>query len=211
MAKTDASLGEVILKDVRLSFAALFDPKKPMESDDGTPGQPKYGCNLLMSKTTPEGIANFKKCQAAAAQVKADKWPKTPPKLKAEKVFLRDGDLEDYDGFAGMFYASCNNPDQPVLVDRIKDASGKWKELTKANGGPKRLYSGARVNAIIRIWAQDNKWGKRINASIESVQFFKDGDPFSGHKPVDPNEKFADVEEQDDGSIGDEQDDNDLI
>ena len=36
------------------------------------------------------------------------------------------------------------------------------------------------MNAIVELWAQDNNYGKRINASLAGVQFAKDGEAFAG-------------------------------
>lgn len=199
MAETP--IGEVILKNVRLSFVALFKPGEPQKNDEGEMVPGKYKANLLNPKEghddyDPENHPqNMKKLKAASEQVKTEKWgkPEKWPKFKPEKVFLRDGNLENWDGYEGCFYVSANNPNQPVLVDRKKDAKGKWIELTVQNGGPRLLYSGAWANVIVRIWAQDHiKHGKRLNASIESVQFLRHGEAFSGAKPVDPNDKFSD-------------------
>jgi hypothetical protein len=205
----DTPIGEVILKDVRLSFAELFKPGKPQKNDDGEMVPGKYKANLLMTKGTDGTKANMAKLKKAAEQVKEEKWGKSEkwPKLKDDRVFLRDGDKEDWDGYEGSFYVSANNQNQPVLVDRKKDANGKWIELRLQNGGSKLLYSGAYVNAIVRIWAQDNQHGKRLNASIESVQFLRHGEAFSGGKPVDPNDKFDDIEDDDDDTIGEDDDD----
>ncbi len=46
---------------------------------------------------------------------------------------------------------------------------------------------------MIRLWYQDNHYGKRINASLRNVQFVKDGEPF-GAKPVAPEEDFEALE-----------------
>lgn len=211
----DTPIGEVILNNVRLSFADLFKPGKPQKNDKGEMVPGKFKANFLMEKGTDDTKANMAKLQAANKQVKTDKWGAEAkwPKLKPEKVYLRDGDKEDWDGYEGCFYVSANNPNQPVLVDRKKDAKGKLIELTLANGGSKLLYSGAYVNAIIRVWAQDNEYGKRVNASVESVQFLRHGEAFSGGAPVDPNGKFADIEDDEDGDadIGGDDDDGDLV
>ena len=211
----DNPIGQVQIREVRLSFANLFDPAKERKNPKtGEIIAGKYGCSFLMVKGLDTTKSNMAKLKAAAEEVKADKWGKKIPKLKPEKVFLRDGDLEDYDGYENCFYVSANNNNAPVLVDRKKDAKGKWVELTKQNGGPKLLYSGAFVNALVRIWAQDNEHGKRLNASVESVQFFKHGEAFSGGKPVDPNEAFDDIDEDedaDDDARLEDVDDDDLV
>ena len=41
------------------------------------------------------------------------------------------------------------------------------------------VYAGCFVNGIISLWAQDNQFGKRINAQLDGVQFVRDGDAFS--------------------------------
>ena len=221
----DTPLGEEVLKNVRLSFAELFKPGKPQKNDKGETVPGKYKANLLIPKKGHEDFdpktsaQNMAKLKAAAEQVKGDKWgkPEKWPKLKADRVCVRDGDQEDWDGYENCFYVSANNGNQPVLVDRKKDAKGKWIELTIENGGPKLLYSGAFVNAIVRIWAQDStEYGKRLNCSIESVQFLRHGEAFSGGKPVDPNEKFDDEFDDDDedhigGSDDDDEDDSGLV
>ena len=82
-------------------------------------------------------------------------------------------------------YVSARSVKRPGVVDR--DLS----PLTAEDGKP---YAGCYVFATIRLWAQDNQWGKRINASLRNVQFIKDGEAF-GEKPVAPDEDFTPVED----------------
>lgn len=189
MAEKKVDIGEVKLKNVRLSFAHLFEPQEGKVDDEtGLKGEDKYNCSFLIAKTSPEGKANIAAVKAAAERIKKAKWGDNIPKLKPEKVCLRDGDLEDYDGYEGMAYVSASNTRQPVLIDRKKGKDGKWIKLTGSEG---LLYSGCYVNGIIRLWAQDNKHGKRVNASLEAVQFLAHGDAF-GARPVDADEAFSD-------------------
>ena len=44
----------------------------------------------------------------------------------------------------------------------------------------RKAFSGAVVNASVEIWAQDNKFGKRINATLIAVQFQADDEPLGG-------------------------------
>lgn len=180
------NLGEVRLKNVRLSFANLFEPQQGiMDEATGKRGEPKYNCSFLIPKDTADGKAIMAALKKASAEVKEAKWGKNQPNLKPEKLCVRDGDLEAYDGYAGHFYVSSSNSRQPVLVDR--DRSPLQKESGK-------LYSGCYVNAIVRIWAQDNQYGKRVNASLEAVQFLRHGEAF-GAKPVDAMKAFDDETE----------------
>ena len=42
------------------------------------------------------------------------------------------------------------------------------------------IYPGCYVNVSIDFWAQDNSYGKRINAQLRGVQFVKDGERLGG-------------------------------
>jgi len=47
------------------------------------------------------------------------------------------------------------------------------------------------------LWAQNNQYGKRINAQLDGVQFVRDGDPFGdGAVGVDAFDVFG-VDDED--------------
>ncbi len=196
MAEDKSLIGQVKLLNVRLSFADLFEKAKDRTDDEtGAVIKGKYKANFLMPKDTPETKANKAKLDKASHEAKVAKWgtdPKKWPKLKPSVVYVRDGDLENWDGYEGHIYASASSDEQPGLIDRTRDENGKWENLTAENGGTKKLYAGAYVNCILRVWAQDNKHGKRINAELKVVQFVRKGPAFSGNRTVDPNESFDD-------------------
>lgn len=199
------SVGTVMLKNVRLSFAALFEPDE-QENDDGTIRR-TFKANFLIPKEGTEGYdefakANLAKISKAAAEAKAKKWGSDKsnwPKLRPDKLCLRDGDLEDWDGYADHHYLSSNSPEKrkPSTVTNRKDSNNRW--ITAEEGEKGCPYSGCYVNALIRIWVQDNKHGKRINASLESVQFRADGEAF-GAAPVDPNDIYDDDDVSEEGN-----------
>ena len=202
-----AKPGKVNLKDVRCSFLYIFDQKEgKVDEKTGERGNPSYQGTFLIPKDTKEGKALKAKIEAVIEEVKKAKWGNNIPKLKPEKLCLRDGDLEAYEGYAGHWYVSSSNPQQPVIVDRDRT------ELTKGNGGPAKLFSGAFANVTLRIWAQDNTHGKRVNASLEGIQYYRKGDAF-GAKPIDPNEEFEDLSDDDADldSIEEDEDDTGLV
>jgi len=159
---------KILLKDVRLAFPVLFEAR----TVNGE-GKPAFSASFLMDGADPqvEAINN------AIEQVAKDKWgAKAPTVLKQmraqDKACLHDGDLKaDYDGFGGCLYVSARNPVRPLTIDRDRSP------LTEADGRP---YAGCFVNASIELWAQDNNYGKRVNASLRGVQFLRDGDAFAG-------------------------------
>lgn len=57
------------------------------------------------------------------------------------------------------------------------------------------IYAGCVVNASISFWVQDNQWGKRINGSLEGVQFFGDSGRF-GRPPLDATKEFENIEDE---------------
>lgn len=216
MAEKETPLGEVMLTDVRLSFANLDKPAKDKkDKKTGEIIKGKHGANFLLSKTTDMGKANRVKVKKACDEVRAAKWGENKdkwPKIKPEKICLRDGDLENYDGYEGNLYVSCNSERAPKVISNRKDReTKKWHEPSP--GDKDYPYSGCQVNALIRVWLQDNEHGIRINAQVEVVQFLRDGDPF-GAAPVDPNEKFSDDLVGEEGSMADDdedEDDDDLV
>lgn len=198
MAKSPIAQVEVKLENVRLSFASIFRPKD-QKYDDGTESK-KYQAAFLIDAEKQTTLLD--RIDDAIEEVKKAKWGDNIPKLRADKLCVRDGNDYDYDGYAGMWFVSASNSKRPVVVDKNREP------LAEDDGKP---YSGCYVNAIVRIWAQDNKHGKRINASLEAVQFVKDGEAFSGYKPVDAKEVFEDIDEDerddDRGSRSRERDD----
>lgn len=209
----DAPIGEIILKNVRLSYPHLF---KPYESE-GDDGETKlsFRAVFMIPKEDPEG--NMKKWKAAKEAVMKEKWGGKVVKLPADKVCMRDGDRKDEEGdrtekdeYAGHYFLSASSKEDrpPSVVTNRRDKDGKWIQARPGQAGAP--YGGCYVNAIIRIWAQDNKYGKRINASLESVQFLRDGEAF-GAPRVDPNDKFSDDDVGSPGEFGDDEDGDDVI
>lgn len=174
-------MSQFALKNVRLSFPDLFKPSEQFGN---------YGAQLIISNQ-----ADVAKIEAEMLRVATEKWgAKAEAILKSakagNKVCLKDGDTKaEYDGYAGNMILSANNSQRPPVVNRDRTP------ITADDG---IVYSGCYVNAIVKIWAQDNTWGKRINASLDGVQFFKDGESFSGGGVASPD-MFDDLSDGADG------------
>ncbi len=216
-------IGKVTILGGRLSFASLFEPNRQTQ-DDGKVRE-TWKCNFLFQKDkldTYQAVYKGKKMpllaalKAAGREAKEKKWgPETKwPKLKPDKIYWRDGDLEDWDGYAGCWYISANAQlqDRPSVVTNRKGADNKWIEAEP--GGKNAPYSGCFVNGTIVLWCQDNEHGKRHNAQLKSVQFLRDGEAF-GAAASDPNEDFDDDMVSSEGDFGDDEseqdDDGDLV
>lgn len=166
---------KVILKDVRIAFPNIWEPKQYNGQ-----GEPACSAAFVMTPDHP-ALAEVKKTIILVAQeLWKDKAANMIAALKAkDDICLHDGNVKaDYEGFAGNFFVSARNKARPRVIGASRDpATGKPVELKRADGKP---YAGCYVNAAIDIWAQDNGWGKRINAKLLAVQFWRDGEPFSG-------------------------------
>lgn len=156
------------LKNVRLAFPQLFEAKTV--NGEGTPA---FSASFILPPDHPQ----IKEINAAIDATAKEKWgEKTAAILKAaraaDKVCLHDGDTKaEYEGYSGNLYISARNKTRPTVVDTNKT------ELGVADGKP---YAGCYVHAVLELWAQDNNYGKRVNASLRGVQFVKDGDAFAG-------------------------------
>lgn len=171
---------KIKLSNVRLAFPELFEAK----TVNGE-GKPAFSASLLIEPTD----AQVEMINKAIDQVAKDKWGAKAADMlkamrKADKVALHDGDLKSqYSGFEGMLYVSARNPVRPLVLDRDKTP------LAESDGKP---YAGCYVNVSLELWAQDNNYGKRINATLGGVQFFKDGDAFAGGGAASEDE-FDDI------------------
>jgi hypothetical protein len=172
---------KVKLTNVRLSYPSLFKARAFEDNQD-----PRYEATFLLDKR--EHAALIKSIREGAVQMLKDHYKGNPP--KGFKFCLRDGvEKDDVDGYgAGVMFITSSSKTRPPVVDR------NLSPLTAEDGKP---YAGCYVNATLRLWVQDNKYGKRVNAELKAVQFAKDGQPF-GVAPVNVAEEFEALEGEDD-------------
>lgn len=178
---------KIKLNNVRLAFPELFEPTQVSGQ-----GAFKYRANFLIPKSRTDLIDEIK---TGIKEVIKDKWGAK----EVEKIYnsichsnnrfcLRDGDSKEYDGYTGNLYLSASNKSRPLVIDR------NTSPLTAQDGRP---YSGCYVNATVEFYGYDNN-GKGVSASLRGVQFFRDGDAFTGGG-------VASVEEFDDLSMAEEE------
>lgn len=176
---------KIRLNNVRLAFPVLFEAK----TVNGE-GKPAFSASFLLDPADPQVQA----INNAIEQVAKEKWGARADAIlkqlrSQDKTALHDGDIKsNYEGFAGRLYVSARSTARPLVIDKDKTP------LTERDGRP---YAGCYVNASIDLWAQDNNYGKRINASLRGVQFLRDGDAFAGGGAATEDE-FDDVATDDD-------------
>lgn len=181
------------LKNVRLAFPALFKAEAVNAGDT-----PAFSAAFILPKNHPQ-IAEI---NAAIEKAALDTWGAKAKTIldglrKTDKVCLHDGDTKaQYEGYEGNYFINARNRAKPGVFDNTRDpATGKARELTEIEG---RLYSGCYVNASVEVYAQDNAYGKRVNASLLGVQYAGEGDAFCGSQAAKADEFSDDLSDQGD-------------
>ena len=161
-------MSKVHLKDVRISFANIFEPKQVQGQGDA-----KFSAAFLFPRSHPAAA----ELSTAITQAATEKWgAKAGDVLKAlkaaDKLCVHDGDAKaDNEAYPGNLFVNASNKTRPLVI-------GPQREPLVASDG--KPYSGCYVNAIVEVWPQDNQFGKRVNASLLGVQFIRDGERLSG-------------------------------
>jgi hypothetical protein len=171
-APKQAPVHRLTIKDVRIAYApGIFIARAG--KDAGPDAPKKYGAAFLFPPTHP----CVKELGEVVVKVAQGKWgAKADEMLKmlkaGDRLPVHSGDAKATSaGYAGNLFLNAGNTIRPTVVD------GNRAPLTQNDGKP---YSGCYVNAIIEIWAQDNQYGKRVNASLLGVQFVRDGERLAG-------------------------------
>ena len=171
------------LTNVRLSFPHVFDKAKYDDKET------KFEATLLIPKEETEQLETIKTATKKALLEKfgsADKIPKGI--TKGVRYCLRDGDDQEYDGYAGNMSFKASNKNRPRTMGRNK------KPITADDG---LLYAGCYVDAIVEIWVQSNQYGSRVNANLQALRHRADGEAFgAGGIPDDVEDDFEDLEEE---------------
>ena len=101
--------------------------------------------------------------------------------LNSERVCFRDGSEMEDEQYAGFYLLKASNryPPNVYELDRTDTTN------------PDLVYAGCVVNAHVRFWYQSGDYGKRLNATLNAVQFAKHGIRLGGRRNV--REHFEDL------------------
>lgn len=197
-----------MLRDVRLAFPQLWVATAPKGG-----GEKAFSASFLLPPNHTQIIDPTKPNKKVKTAdyiydvvfkaVAEAKWgPKAGAYLKAMraagKVALRDGDTKsEYEGFEGNLFVSTRSKVRPSVFD------GQRNPITPDEG---IVYSGCYVNGSVEFWAQDNDFGKRINAQLRGVQFYRAGDAFAGGSTAAESDEFDEIQAPEEGEEGSEDD-----
>jgi Protein of unknown function (DUF2815) len=173
-----------LLKHVRLSYLNVWKKKAAKgQSEDSA----KFSATAIFDVETQAD-------QIKAIKAQIDHLIKTElkmNKLPADKICLRDGAEKDAEGYGeGTMYLAASNAKKPKVVGTDK------KPLETDDP---RLFSGVYGNMVVRLWVQNNDYGKRVNASLEAVQYVRTGEALGNQ--VDVDSILEEEEEESGGSL----------
>ncbi len=169
----------VKLNDVRLSFPSLFKVKVWKDSSK----EPRYEATFILDKEIHK-----KEIETINNQIDL---------ICAEKKFIRkninlcfsDQNLKDREEYRDKYVLKCTSKSRFPIVGK----DGKTPVYEEDN----LFYGGCYVSAYITLFPFD-KLGTGIASNVKSIQFRKDGDPFSGDRPQNIEGAFDPIDDTND-------------
>ena len=161
-------MSKIKIASARLSFPSLFQTAQFSGEDTG-----KYEATFILDK-----VEHAETIKGIQAQIDHLLKTELKGKLPSDKIALKDGDESGRPEFEGKMTIKASTKRRPLVINRDK---------SPITADDNVIYAGCYVHAIISLWAQSNGFGKRINASLDGVQFARDGEPF-GDGGISANE-----------------------
>jgi hypothetical protein len=211
---------KIIVLGARLSFHDLFQAKSIRNGAprfnatliclDGTEKDNPKGFKTLIKYKNVEGenvVHDYSKLDDICKHILKEKFKKITPKMKNWCYNKADGSTtrDEYTNEDGDFWAGFNSETFYISATK-KEENGKPKVLNQLkkeidpNSGD--LFSGCYVNAVIDVYAFDNKEDKGVSASLEGIQLKATGEPL-GVSIIDAAEDFEEEEIDDIDEAGD--------
>jgi hypothetical protein len=187
--------GETPENYCRLSYLHCYDYQEFI-SDTGEKTK-NWSVSAILPPTHPAIPKLVVMMKEVAIAKWKDKGAEIYAMLKAQdKLCIHDGNNKisagDKEAYHGNWFVTCNGKVPPTIINRNQGV---------LVAGDRIPYSGCYGNIEIEVWAQDNpgnKGGKRINAGLLGVQFWRHGDSFGGANRVSDASEFPCAEDADD-------------
>jgi hypothetical protein len=174
--------GQVLIPNSRLGYPKLWKAEAIKGVADS---KARFGCAIYLPKTDEATKAKIDKEIARLSKINFK-----GVKPKSKDLCVTDGDGEDGDeNTKGYWIISANRAEsqgRPQVVDRAR------KPIDSSDAST--VYAGCVCNFLVSFFVPKN-WSK-ICASLEIVQFVKDGDPF-GAARVAAEDVMPELEDED--------------
>lgn len=177
----------IMLKNLQLAFPAIAEPQSFGE------GEPAYGAKFPIAPNSEQQKAIEAAIRAEAEGEWKDKADSVLSMLAEDnklcfvkKVYRSKKTGEAYAGFENAHYLSTrNSKTQPTVYNEYGEAVVGKSDIER------KAFSGAIVNASVEIWAQDNKWGRRVNCSLRGIMLTGEGQSLGGGSAPAGADEFA--------------------
>ena len=189
----------IMLKDVTIRFPAIAEAQSMGE------GEPAYGGKFPIDPKGPFA----KQIEDALLEAATAKWEKDGKAVYEmlvedkkvcfeKKPYKSKKTGEVYNGFEGMWTLGARTSvakARPNAFDKHGELIGEPSPEDLSPGSKAKInqiiYDGCKVNAKVEIWAQDNKYGRRLNCSMLGVMFAGEGTNFGGGAAPASSDDFA--------------------
>jgi hypothetical protein len=179
----------ILIKNVRLAFPAIFKPEAIGD------GEPAYSARFIIEPNSEVAQQIDDAIVAVAKEKWKDDWKTVLDGIIEDKLccfekrdYVNKKTRKVYDGFKGKWHIGARSPaDKP----RPTTFSADKEEVGPSVG---LIYPGAFVDGSLEIWAQDNQFGRRINAQLRGVRFRAHGESFGGGSGPADADDFDDEE-----------------
>lgn len=180
---------KIMLKGITMAFPALAEPQSFGE------GEPAYGAKFPIVPNSGHQKLIEQAIMAEAKEAWKDKADSVLAMLIEDgkvaftkKVYRSKKTGEAYQGFEGTHYLSTRNAKtQPTVFNQYGEPLSSKGDIER------QAFSGAVVNASVEVWAQDNKWGRRINCTLRGVMLTGEGQNFGGSAAPASADEFAEL------------------
>lgn len=186
----------VKLSNVRFSYLNVFVPrvnKGQPETDEQGNDKRKYSAALIFNVDSPEAKTLKETIESVAKEKWGEKAAGVLKKLySTNKVCLKEGssrmgeDGEVLNGYEDRLFINTSSP--AAAAPRVFNKFGQkvTVETRGAFSGEARgPTSGDYGQAMIQLWAQDNQFGQRINATLLGIALSKFGEPLGRREMTD--------------------------
>jgi hypothetical protein len=178
----------IITVPFRLAFPEVFTAKASVEGGKAkfsvTMLYPKDGSALIPSMPG-DGILELRKLALAAIKEKwgedKTKWPASIKAIDLKTYVspngkdgwpIRDGNLVEWDGFAGQLFVRASSQFQPGIVDQ------KLQPIIDKSA----VYGGLICRAQVNAFAYDNAGNRGVSFGLNNLQVLKDDGVVFGGK-----------------------------
>jgi hypothetical protein len=173
---------KVLLKNVRLSFCELFEPKE-------YEGKERFGAQFHIEP----GSANEKAIEAAitaeAKEAYGKNWQATLTKMRDQKTqdcFMATG-KKGVENMRVLVTYRQKKQGAPGVFDNVGASNAEGKIVPNALPDNGRMYPGCYVNGSVEIYAQTGD-NPGIRGGLLAVQYHAEGDAFSRATPITPED-----------------------